>query len=543
MDEAYIDSILSEYGRGQYPDGFLNDYEALECFAQSETDMTLLVRCKATGERFVAKCYTDKTLLSHITEADILEKLSHPGLPRFADKYENEHMLCVVREYVPGISLDGYAAQSGLGERQAVCLISALCDILFYLHGQTPPIVHRDIKPQNLVIDARGGLHLIDFGISRIYDKEAEEDTVCYGTKHFAAPEQYGFAQTDTRTDIFALGVLLGWLLTGESQLNRIRQKVKNRRLLNVVERCTAFAPEKRYQSVCQVKRALQNVDGRRQRCALRWVCGLLMCSACLCAGFALGRFTDVTPSFMVSNGVTFEEPLIERAVRLALNKGVDEPIEEKELLSVTELYIYGDQVVKDYAAFNELGEHMALNDGVLKNGGLASLSDLAQLKNLKTVCIALEDITNLSPLASLEALETIDLRHNPVKDVVPLSSLPALRNLVLFETRVSELSSLSECTLLTNVNVGKTQIASPAALSTVESIRELYMRDTPLQTLSGIERLNRLQKLELTDVADGNLDPLLALPQLKEVHLGGALRQAAKDTLEGAAASITYSP
>lgn len=540
MDDAYIESILSECSSTQFPNDFLEDYEAIECLAHTDAGMTLLVESKKADVYYVTKCYTDRTFLSHATEADILKKLEHPGLPRFVGEYENEHMLCVVREYVRGIPLDRYAAQHTLSELQTVSFASALCDILSYLHRQTPPIIHRDIKPQNLIVDKKGRLNLIDFGISRAYDKTAAEDTVCYGTKHFAAPEQYGFAQTDTRTDIFSLGVLIGWLLTGESELKSMFSKIKNRRLLRIVKQCTALAPDARFQSVEQVKRSLQNADGHRQKRIFRWACGLSACLVCLCAGFAIGRYTDVTPAFAFSSGVTFDEPLIEQAVRLALHKEANEPIQDEDLLSVTELYIYGDQVVENSQEFEELGQQMALSsDGAPNNGGLKSLNDLAGLKNLRTICIAFEDIADLSPLSGLVALEKIDLRHNPVEDISPLASLSALRSLCLFETRVFDLSSLAVCARLENVDVGKTWITSMAALNGIASMRILYMMDAPLQTLSGIESFTRLEEIHVSSVVDGDLRPLLPLSRLKNVYLGEALRQAADEQLEGAAFTV----
>ncbi len=541
MDDAYIESILTECGSTRFPEGFLRDYEVIECLAHNDAGETLLVTNKQTHSHFVAKCYTDQTLLSRVTEADILKKLEHPGLPRYAGEYQSG-MLCVVREYVEGIPLDRYAAQNELTEEQAASLIISLCDILSYLHAQAPPVIHRDIKPQNIIIDKKGHLHLIDFGISRVYDKDAKEDTVCYGTRHFAAPEQYGFAQTDNRADIFSLGVLLGWLLTGESDLKNIHNKISNSRLLRIVKKCTAFTPEKRYANVNKIKADLLNVDRHRQKRAVRCACTLLACAACLCAGFAVGRYTDFTPAFSASSVVVFKDPLVEEAVRLALHKDLTESIEEKDLLSVTELYIYGDRAAESLQVFDGLGQHMALNDGVIKNGGITSLRDLAKLKNLKVIRIALQDITDLSPLSGLTALETVDLRHNPVADVSPLASSPALRELCLFETRVSDLSSLSVCTMLENVSAGKTRITSMTAFEGIESIRSLSLTDTPLQTLSGVEKLAGLEKIDLSNVADGDLRPLLALQGLKEVYLGEALRQAAEENLNQAVFSIVYS-
>jgi len=175
----------------------------------------------------------------------------------------------------------------------------------------------------------------------------------------------------------------------------------------------------------------------------------------------------------------------------------------------------------------------------VLKNGGIQSLNDLANLKNLKILCIALEDIADLSPLAGLEALEKIDLRQNPIEDVSPLASLPALRELYLYETRVFDLTPLSSCAMLENVDAGKTRIASMAAFHGMESMRILSMMGTPLQTLSGGESLTRLEEIRLSSVADGDLRPLLTLPRLKDAYLGEALRQAAKEQLEGATFTV----
>lgn len=541
MDDTYIEDIFEESGSARYPEGFLRDYEAIECLAHNDAGETLLVKNKQTGSHFVAKCYTDQTILSRVTEADILKKLEHPGLPRYAGEYQSG-MLCVVREYVEGMPLDLYAAQNKLSEEKAVCLVISLCDILSYLHEQAPPVIHRDIKPQNLILDKKGRLRLIDFGISRLYDKDANEDTVCYGTKHFAAPEQYGFAQTDNRTDIFSLGVLLGWLLTGESELGSMLQKIKNRRLHRIVKKCTAFAPEKRYANVNKIRADLLNTDGHRRKQIIKWACAMLVCVASLCAGFAVGRYTDFAPAFSTSSQVVFEEPLVEQAVRLALSKDMSEPIEETDLLSVTELYIYGHQAAESLQAFDDLGQHMALSDGLLKNGGITSLEDLAKLKNLKVIRIALEDITDLSPLSGLTALETVDLRHNPVADISALASLPGLRELCLFETRVSDLSSLSVCSMLENVEVGKTQITSMAAFEGIESMRSLSMMKTPIKTLSGIEDFVNMEKLRISDVADGDLRPLLALPKLKEACLDESLRQAANNILKQAAFRVIYS-
>ncbi|MEA4845892.1 MAG: protein kinase [Clostridiaceae bacterium] len=533
MDEVFDGS--------RYPEGFLADYEAMECLAQVDSGETLLVRARQTGAYFVAKCYTDKSLLSRRTESELLKNLHHYGLPAFTGEYRNDAVLCVVREYVEGTPLDRYAAENELTGEQAVSFGVQLCDILTYLHGQTPPVIHRDIKPQNIIVDAKGKLRLIDFGISRVYDETAREDTVCFGTKHFAAPEQYGFSQTDRRADIFSAGVLLGWLLTGESDMGNIMPKLTSPALRRIIKKCTAFAPEKRYASAAKLKADLLNADGHRQKNALRWACCLLACAACLCAGFGIGRYTEVTPVFLTFSGISFKEPLIEQAVRLALHKPGNEPIGEKELLSVTGLYIYGDRAADSYETFEEIGAHMVRNDGTVKNGGISSLEDLAKLKNLRRLHIALEDIRDLAPLAGLHSLEQIELKHNPIEDVTPLSSLSLLRELYLYDTRVSDLSALSACPLLESIDAGGTQITDLRAFKGISSLKYLYIWQRPIKSLSGIEEFTHLEQLGLSRVEDGDLSPLLVLPRLKEAHLDEALGEAAEADLKQAQFKITH--
>ncbi len=82
-------------------------------------------------------------------------------------------------------------------------------------------MIHRDIKPQNIIMDKTGRIKLIDFGISRVFQESAKNDTVYFGTKEFSPPEQYGFSQTDNRSDIFSFGVVLCWLLTGEANIEK----------------------------------------------------------------------------------------------------------------------------------------------------------------------------------------------------------------------------------------------------------------------------------------------------------------------------------
>ena len=90
-----------------------------------------------------------------------------------------------------------------------------LTDILSYLHSENPPIIHRDIKPQNIIVGRDSSIHLIDFGIARVHKEERTQDTSVVLTLDYASPEQYGFEQTTPLSDIYSLGVVMLFLATG----------------------------------------------------------------------------------------------------------------------------------------------------------------------------------------------------------------------------------------------------------------------------------------------------------------------------------------
>src|SRR5258708_27596551 len=96
-----------------------------------------------------------------------------------------------------------------------------ICDVLSYLHTQQPPVIFRDLKPSNVMISKNGHVYLIDFGIARIFKPGKQHDTVALGSPGYAAPEQYGKAQSTPRSDIYSLGALLHYLLTGVDPSNQ----------------------------------------------------------------------------------------------------------------------------------------------------------------------------------------------------------------------------------------------------------------------------------------------------------------------------------
>jgi serine/threonine protein kinase len=534
MTEAFVKTFLDSFDDSRFPGDFLQSYELMECLSDNEMGETLLIKDRQTGEYYVAKCYANKSLLSHTTESELLKKLQHEGLPNFIGKYQNENMLCVVRTYARGKPLDKLAQEAPLTRHQSIAIAVQLCEILTYLHGQIPPIIHRDIKPQNIIVDEQGKITLIDFGISRTYNEASQEDTLCFGTKCYAAPEQYGFSQTDCRTDIFSLGILLCWLLTGKVELQEAKKTLRNNWLTKIITKCTAFAPKDRYQKAAQVKDALTGRTLRRQI----W---FFLCASIL---ILLGVFLvskPAGPQIKPPVGITFKEPLIEAGVRLALEMDETKGISEQDLLSINEIFIFGDKAAANAEVFNTYAESFVNNDGTIQRGGINLLDDLTKLKHLRRVSLVYQNITDLTPLSELVNLESIDLRHNPLEDVSPLSQVTSLTSLGLFDTNVSDLTALRNCSRLTTLDIGFTQVKTTAALEGLESLKILVVRKAPLQSLDQIETHPMLEQIYLSETQLLDLSPLLELPRLQFVEVSENMRSAAKAVEKQAQFNIVY--
>ena len=151
-------------------------------------------------------------------EVAIMKRLEHSALPRIVDVVEEQNGIYVIMDYIEGESLETVLKKGVSIEQEKVLRwAKELCEVLDYLHGQEPPIIYRDMKPANIMVTQSGSIKLIDFGSVREYKVQSEADTVCLGTRGYAAPEQFGGrGQTDVRTDIYSLGMTLYHLLTGE---------------------------------------------------------------------------------------------------------------------------------------------------------------------------------------------------------------------------------------------------------------------------------------------------------------------------------------
>lgn len=204
-----------------------------------------------------------------LTEADILKRLHHPNLPDIVDIIENEETFLLVMDYIEGRQLESIVQEYGPQNEEAVVNWGKqLCDVLSYLHSQNPPIIYRDMKPANVMVQKDGKVVLIDFGTAREFKESQAEDTLCLGTCGYAAPEQYeGQGQSDIRTDIYCLGVTLYYLLTGHNPICKPYEiypiRYWNTNLSSGLEmiilKCTRKNPSKRYQSCEELQQELSH--------------------------------------------------------------------------------------------------------------------------------------------------------------------------------------------------------------------------------------------------------------------------------------------
>lgn len=204
-----------------------------------------------------------------MNEAQMLKLLNHRAIPRIVDVIDSYGYFAFVMDYVEGETLETVVEKNGAQPVKLVVEWSKqICDVLQYLHSLTPPHIHRDVKPSNLVLEPTGNIRIIDFGIMRKYNPQKTGDTAPMGTLGYAAPEQCsGTPQSDARTDIFGLGMTMLYLLTGIApkiyrpatdtsyQLKEIvPQEVKN-----IIDKCIQPNPDKRYQSCEELKSDLNN--------------------------------------------------------------------------------------------------------------------------------------------------------------------------------------------------------------------------------------------------------------------------------------------
>lgn len=239
QEERVIVQLSDEYRLSLYCDlGRLEDNEKIR-LKRRTTDGKICVEKHVPGEMRGIYSYLRQNTGSYI--------------PQIYECIESGAEVIIIEEYIEGRTLEEIVRERAMSEEEAAHIMIELCRGLKPLHHAVPPIVCRDLKPENIMMDNKSRIKIVDFNIARAFQEGKKRDTVLLGTAGYAAPEQFGFSQTDNRTDIYALGVLLNYLLTRQFPVDHTAAG----RLNPIIQKCIHVDRERRFQCVEELEKAL----------------------------------------------------------------------------------------------------------------------------------------------------------------------------------------------------------------------------------------------------------------------------------------------
>lgn len=249
--------------------GYILDekYEVVKTLGQGGMSTVYLCKNTRLGNLWAIKEVKKelKGQMDFLAEPNILKNLSHPGVPRVVDIFYREDNLYIVEDYIEGETLQNYIKKNDfIGIKQINNVALSICGIIEYLHSFNHPIIYRDLKPSNIMITPKGKIVLIDFGISRIYKQDGDKDTIYMGSKGYAAPEQYGIEQTCIQTDIYGIGAVMYFLVTGKAPI-ALLEPLKDENygnevsleLKRIIQKAMQIDIKSRYSSVEEMKKEL----------------------------------------------------------------------------------------------------------------------------------------------------------------------------------------------------------------------------------------------------------------------------------------------
>ena len=207
---------------------------------------------------FVKNIVTDEICIQKIVSLcqkeiyDYLLKNHIPNTPKIYDMIVCDNFIVILCEYIDGMTLTDYlnniyVKNINFNAKTFYKQINTLCDIINNLQ-KTKIIIHRDIKPGNILIDKNDNLYLIDFDSAKIYNPSDSEDTHKIGTEKYAAPEQYGFGASNKSTDIFAIGKIIS------DYTSVVEDDNLNKKISPIIEKCCKIDYRDRYKNISILK-------------------------------------------------------------------------------------------------------------------------------------------------------------------------------------------------------------------------------------------------------------------------------------------------
>jgi len=231
--------------REQYLTQLFSIYSLVSVLSDKNECKVLRIRNKSSQKDIVVRSFP-KAFPAY----EDLYYIKSENLPLIFDVINLDDGQIVLEEFIDGITISQVMETGRYRYLGAKKVLKSVCNALHIFHERN--LVHRDVKPENVIVTITGRVVLIDFNASRKISA-ANKDTVVMGTVGYASPEQLGLSQSDTRTDIYAIGVLLNVMITGKHP----SEKIAKGKVGRIVRKCTSVSPDERYQTVEKLMKAL----------------------------------------------------------------------------------------------------------------------------------------------------------------------------------------------------------------------------------------------------------------------------------------------
>lgn len=522
------------------PEDMQEYWTVYECLKESEDSSTFLVKETATGILCVLKWGRNRQTEFLRNEMEIMKKMADrklSGIPKAYRIFEENSEVYLVREYIEGMSLAQMVLQKGGISEAEICRISRkICQTAEQFQNPNEPMIHRDIKPENIVVTPGGEVVFIDFGTMRSYKKDGSRDTFVVGTRGTAAPEQYGYTQTDQRTDVYAIGQTMLYMVSESYEMNQLSECAVSRRMKKIIEKACSFEPDKRYGDAAQLRRAVEKCQANNRKKVYKKAGAVF---GLIAAGYILAIFSpdgtvienkrietaeQSAAEEQIQAEITFREELIEEAVRKELGLSKTDKITASMLENVRKLRIGGKEILDDEDTFWGEGHHVDGKDSSFGSvrGNITDLSDLAQMVNLEELALCNQKIEDISGLKELP-LKKLYLSKNMITDFSVLLNLIDLDTLCIMENPAENLSVIGECTGILRLNIQGMNLTDIDFLKNL-SLDYLDMSNVEVENniFEPLAEMKKLDTLCMCDVNEAAAETLSQMSTLKALFMWG---------------------
>ena len=522
------------------PEDMQEHWTVYECLKESEDSSTFLVKETVTGILCVLKWGRNRQAEFLRNEMEIMEKMADrklSGIPKTYRIFEENGEVYLVREYIEGMSLAQMVLQKGGISEAEICRISRkICQTAEQFQNPDEPMIHRDIKPENIVVTPGGEVVFIDFGTMRSYKKDGSRDTFVVGTRGTAAPEQYGYTQTDQRTDVYAIGQTMLYMVSESYEMNQLSECAVSRRMKKIIEKACSFEPDKRYGDAAQLRRAVEKCQANNRKKVYKKAGAVF---GLIAAGYILAIFSpdgtvienkrietaeQSAAEEQIQAEIIFREELIEEAVRKELGLSKTDKITASMLENVRKLRIVGKEILDDEDTFWGEGHHVDGKDSSFGSvrGNITDLSDLAQMVNLEELALCNQKIEDISGLKELP-LKKLYLSKNMITDFSVLLNLIDLDTLCIMENPAENLSVIGECTGILRLNIQGMNLTDIDFLKNL-SLDYLDMSNVEVENniFEPLAEMKKLDTLCMCDVNEAAAETLSQMSTLKALFMWG---------------------